>query len=299
MEWMNYRIGTRGSPLAIWQARRIVELLQSADSSSKWEICEIKTSGDVRSEFGDELPEGVGEFSSALEKELLSGGIDLAVHSAKDVPTSLPEGLILAAFPERADARDAVIRRKGSPAAPPAGSRLGTGSPRRSLLWSEKWPQTEIHGIRGNVDRRMLRLQNEKDLWGVILACAGIDRLGGVPEGLAMERLSPDWMVPAPGQGALAIECREVDLNLRMILEKINCTDVQVCVDAEKAFLKEWGGGCSESLGAYAQLTGQGDLALRVAVKGKRGQVVRGEAEGKVTQAVSVGSKLAVKVRSE
>ena len=296
---MNYRIGTRGSPLALWQARRVAELLRGIDPSSRWEICEIKTSGDARSEFGDELPEGVGEFSSELEKELLSGGIDLAVHSAKDVPTSLPEGLILAAFPERADARDAVIRRKGSPAVPLAGSRLGTGSPRRALLWSEKWPQTEIHGIRGNVDRRMGRLQNEKDWWGVILACAGIDRLGGCPEGLVMERLSPDWMVPAPGQGALAIECREVDLNLRMILEKINCTDVQVCVDAEKAFLKEWGGGCSESLGAYAQLSGQGDFALRVAVKGKRGQVVRAEAKGKVTQATSVGSELAERIRNE
>ena len=296
---MNYRIGTRGSPLALWQARRVAELLRGIDPSSRWEICEIKTSGDARSEFGDELPERVGEFSSELEKELLSGGIDLAVHSAKDVPTSLPEGLILAAFPERADARDAVIRRKGSPAVPLAGSRLGTGSPRRALLWSEKWPQTEIHGIRGNVDRRMGRLQNEKDWWGVILACAGIDRLGGCPEGLVMERLSPDWMVPAPGQGALAIECREVDLNLRMILEKINCTDVQVCVDAEKAFLKEWGGGCSESLGAYAQLTGRGDLALRVAVKGKRGQVVRAEAKGKVTQATSVGSELAERIRNE
>ena len=296
---MNYRIGTRGSPLALWQARRVAELLRGVDPSSRWEICEIKTSGDARSEFGDELPEGVGEFSSELEKELLSGGIDLAVHSAKDVPTSLPEGLILAAFPERADARDAVIRRKGSPAVPLAGSRLGTGSPRRALLWSEKWPQTEIHGIRGNVDRRMGRLQNEKDWWGVILACAGVDRLGGCPEGLVMERLSPDWMVPAPGQGALAIECREVDLNLRMILEKINCTDVQVCVDAEKAFLKEWGGGCSESLGAYAQLSGQGDFALRVAVKGKRGQVVRAEAKGKVTQATSVGSELAERIRNE
>ena len=296
---MKYRVGTRGSPLALWQARRIVELLQCADSSSEWEICEIKTSGDARSEFGDELPEGVGEFSSALEKELLLGGIDLAVHSAKDVPTRLPEGLVLAAFPERADARDAVVRRKDAPIVPPAGSRVGTGSPRRSLLWSEKWPQTEIRGIRGNVDRRMERLQKEKEWWGVILACAGIDRLGGCTEGLIMERLSSDWMVPAPGQGALVIECREIDLNLRKILEKINSTDVQVCVEAEKAFLKEWGGGCSESLGAYAQLTGGGGLALRVAVKGKTGQVVRGGAEGRISQAASVGSELAERIRNE
>ena len=296
---MNYRIGTRGSPLALWQARRVAELLRGVDSSSHWEICVIKTSGDARSEFGDELPEGVGEFSSALEKELLSGGIDLAVHSAKDVPTCLPEGLTLAAFPERADARDAVVRRKESPALPPVGSRLGTGSPRRSLLWAEKWPQTEIHGIRGNVDRRMGRLQKEKEWWGVILACAGIDRLGGVPEGLAMERLDPKWMVPAPGQGALAIECRETDLSLRKILEKINCLDVQICVEAEKAFLRTWGGGCAESLGAYAQLTPQGDLILRVAVKGKRGQVVRGGAEGRADQAITVGSELAEKIRSE
>ena len=296
---MNYRIGTRGSPLALWQARRVAELLRGVDSSSHWEICVIKTSGDARSEFGDELPEGVGEFSSALEKELLSGGIDLAVHSAKDVPTCLPGGLVLAAFPERADARDAVVRRKESPALPPVGSRLGTGSPRRSLLWAEKWPQTEIHGIRGNVDRRMGRLQKEKEWWGVILACAGIDRLGGVPEGLAMERLDPKWMVPAPGQGALAIECRETDLSLRKILEKINCLDVQICVEAEKAFLRTWGGGCSESLGAYAQLTSGGDLALRVAVKGKTGQVVRGGAEGRISQAASVGSELAERIRNE
>jgi len=162
---MNYRIGTRGSPLALWQARRIVELLQSADSSSRWEICEIKTSGDVRSEFGDELPEGIGEFSSALEKELLSGGIDLAVHSAKDVPTFLPDGLILAAFPERADARDAVIRRKGTPAVPPVGSRLGrevlgalffgprSGHRPRSMefevMWTDEWEDCKMKRIGG------------------------------------------------------------------------------------------------------------------------------------------------------
>jgi hydroxymethylbilane synthase len=145
----------------------------------------------------------------------------------------------------------------------------------------------------------MGRLQKEKEWWGVILACAGIDRLGGCPEGLVMERLSSDWMVPAPGQGALAIECREDDLNLRKILEKINCADVQVCVEAEKAFLREWGGGCSESLGAYAQLIGRDDLTLRVAVKGKSGQVVRGGTEGSIAKAASMGSKLAEKVRNE
>jgi len=134
---MKYRVGTRGSPLAIWQARRVVELLQAVNSSSQWEIREIKTSGDTRSEFGDDLPEGVGEFSSALEKELISGGIDLAVHSAKDVPTRLPEGLVLAAFPERADARDAVVRRREAPIVPPAGSRRHRKSTTLSSLVGE------------------------------------------------------------------------------------------------------------------------------------------------------------------
>lgn len=295
---MRYRLGTRGSRLALWQANRVASLLRDVESSLDLEICEIKTSGDSRSEFGDELPESVGEFSSELERELLRGEIDLAVHSAKDVPTGLPAGLVLASFPERADPRDAVVRRQESPLLPSPESLLGTGSPRRSLLWLEKWPQTKIHGIRGNVDRRMDRLLHEKEWWGILLACAGIDRLGGLPAGLVMERLDAAWMVPAPGQGALAVECREDNSDLRRLLAKINHPEVQCCVEAEKGFLKEWGGGCSESLGAHAHCSG-GHLQLKVAVLGKNGEVNRREMEGSVQHAETLGSDLAKRVRNE
>lgn len=295
---MRYRIGTRGSRLALWQAHRVASLLREVEPSLDLDICEIKTSGDSRSEFGDELPESVGEFSSELEKELLRGEIDFAVHSAKDVPTCLPDGLILAAFPERADPRDALVRRHESPSSPLAESLLGTGSPRRSLFWLEKWPETKIHGIRGNVDRRMDRLLHEKEWWGILLACAGIDRLGGLPAGLSMERLDAAWMVPAPGQGALAVECREDNSDVRTVLAKINHPEVQYCVEAEKGFLKEWGGGCSESLGAHAHCSGS-RLCLKVAVPGENGSVSRTEVEGLLTDAKTVGADLAKRIRNE
>ncbi len=296
---MRYRLGTRGSRLALWQANRVASLLRKTEPSVDVAIIEITTSGDARSEYGDELPEGVGEFSSELEKELVAGRIDLAVHSAKDVPTCLPSGLVLAAFPERADARDAVLRRKDAEPTPYVGCRIGTGSPRRSLLWRERWPGTEILGIRGNVDRRMARLVSEKDWWGILLACAGIDRLGGVTEGLVMERLDPEWMVPAPGQGALAVECRERDHALLEILNTINDVGVQSCITAEKSFLKRWGGGCSESLGAYAQLGSDGFLALAVAVAGKTGQVLRGKSVATAGEAERMGRELAEKIKGE
>ena len=165
----------------------------------------IQTSGDERSEFGDDGPEQVGEFSTELEKRLLQHEIEAAVHSAKDLPTKLPEGLVVAAYPERADPRDALVLRKGASHEPPRGAVVATGSPRRDLLWRERWKDTETRGIRGNVDRRLEKLQEDPSVWGLILACAGIDRLGGVSAGLEMERLDSGWMVPVEWTRSLRI----------------------------------------------------------------------------------------------
>ena len=205
---MKIRLGTRGSRLALWQAHRVADLIRKASPGTGVELVIIKTTGDERSEFGEDLPEEVGEFSSELEKQLAQEVIDAAVHSAKDLPTQFPKSLCVAAYPERADPRDALVRKRTDSEKPSRGSVVATGSPRRDMLWRERWKETEIRGIRGNVDRRLEKLEDDVSLWGLVLACAGIDRLGGVPEKLVMERLDPSWMVPAPGQGALAVECR-------------------------------------------------------------------------------------------
>ena len=290
---MKIRLGTRGSQLALWQAHRVADLIRKASPGTGVELVIVKTSGDERSEFGEEAPEQPGEFSTELERKLLEHEIDAAVHSAKDLPTQIPEGLIVGAYPERADPRDALVRRRESPSNPPSGAVVGTGSPRRDLLWRTKWNKTQTKGIRGNVDRRMEKLKDDESLWGIILACAGIDRLGGVSSGLEMERLDSSWMVPAPGQGALAVECRERDHKVLKILEKIDDSKVRACVEAEKGFLQKWGGGCSESLGAFGTLQANGTIHLQAAVQDRRGGVQRAQMEGPAGEAELLGVRLA------
>jgi len=294
---MTIRLGTRGSRLALWQAHRVADLIRKASPGTGVELVMIQTTGDERSEFGQELPEQVGEFSSELEKQLSQEAIDTAVHSAKDLPTQLPKDLCVAAYPERADPRDALVRKRVDSEKPPRGAVVATGSPRRDMLWRERWRETEIRGIRGNVDRRLEKLQEDSSLWGLVLACAGIDRLGGIPESLVMERLDPAWMVPAPGQGALAVECRVADQKVRKVLEKIDDSKVRNCVEAEKGFLQRWGGGCSESLGALATWEPKGTLHLRAAVKDVHGGVQRAQMEGPTSEAAFLGVRLAEEMR--
>ena len=294
---MTIRLGTRGSRLALWQAHRVADLIRKASPGTGVELVIIKTTGDERSEFGEELPEQVGEFSSELEKQLSQEQIDAAVHSAKDLPTQLPKNLCVAAYPERADPRDALVRKRAESEKPSRGAVVATGSPRREMIWQERWKETKTRGIRGNVDRRLEILQEDPSLWGLVLACAGIDRLGGIPERLVMERLDPSWMVPAPGQGALAVECRVEDHKVRKILDKIDDPKVRSCVEAEKGFLQRWGGGCSESLGALATWEPKGTLHLRAAVKDIHGGVQRAQMEGPAAEAALLGNRLAEEMR--
>lgn len=294
---MKIRLGTRGSRLALWQAHRVADLIRKASPGTGVELVIIKTTGDERSEFGEELPEQVGEFSTELEKCILDEEIDAAVHSAKDLPTQLPAGLSVAAYPERADPRDALVRKKNGPETPPESARVGTGSPRREMIWRERWKETQTQAIRGNVDRRLEKLQGDSGLWGLILACAGIDRLGGLTEELVMERLDPAWMVPAPGQGAMAVECRTKDHKVTKVLQKVDDPKVRACVEAEKGFLKQWGGGCSESLGALGTLDLDGTIHLRAAVQGRHGGVIRAQMEGPAQEAMLLGRRLAEEMK--
>ena len=294
---MKIRLGTRGSPLALKQAKGVIEKIQQHSHDVIVETVVVKTSGDERSEFGDQGVEQVGEFSSALERELLQGRVDLVVHSAKDLPTRIPEELVVEAYPERADPRDVLLVRHGCSFQPKPGAVVGTGSPRRDMLWKNRWPESHSEPIRGNVDRRMQRLLQENTWWGILLAAAGVDRLGGVATGLVMERLEVDWMTPAPGQGVLAVECRKKDLSIREILKAIDHSEVRTCVTSEKGFLQKWGGGCSESLGAFAQILSNGTLHLQVAVPHLQGGVRRGQMEGPVTEAELLGVRLAEEMR--
>ena len=255
----------------------------------------VKTSGDVRSEFGDEIQAEIGEFSSSLEKGLMREEMDIAVHSAKDLPTRMHDSLVVGAYPERVDPRDAWVFRKGENGS--IGAWVGTESPRRRLFWSERWPQAEFRNIRGNIDRRMDRCLGEKDWQGILLACAGIDRLGGPANGLEMKRLDVDWMVPAPGQGALAVQCRKEDHRTIELLENVDDRKIRNCVTAEKSFLQTWGGGCSESLGAFSQIQPNGTLHLRAGVRDRFGRAQRASIEGPQDEAVLLGVRLAEEMR--
>ena len=290
---MKLRLGTRGSPLALQQAKTVEGMIHQASPGVLVELVVVKTSGDERSEFGDQAPEQVGEFSSALERELIQKRVDLVVHSAKDLPNQIPEELVVEAYPERVDPRDVLLVKSGHSFQPKSGAVVGTGSPRREMLWKSRWTESQSHPIRGNVDRRMQRLLREGTWWGILLAAAGVDRLGGVTAGLAMERLGVEWMTPAPGQGALAVECRKDDLPIREILRKLDQPNVRACVTSEKGFLQKWGGGCSESLGAFAQILSNGTLHLQVAVAGPHGGVRRGQMEGPITEPGLLGARLA------
>jgi len=292
---MKLRLGTRGSRLALEQARRVAEQIRKVSPGVGVELVILKTTGDARSEFGDEIHPEVGEFSSALEKSLVEDEIDAAVHSAKDLPTRIHDSLTVAAYPERVDPRDAWVFREGAQSA--KGTWVGTESPRRRMFWSERNPNAEFRNIRGNVDRRMERCLGEKYWQGVLLACAGIDRLGGLLSGLEMERLDVEWMIPAPGQGALSVQCRKNDHRTFELIQRLDDQQIRARVTAEKSFLQTWGGGCSESLGAFAQIQPNGTLHLRAGVRDLHGHPQRGSMEGPSNEGELLGVRLAEEMR--
>ena len=217
--------------------------------------------------------------------------MDIAVHSAKDLPTRVHDCLTVGAYPERVDPRDAWVFRKGENGS--TDGWVGTESPRRRLFWSERWPEAKFRNIRGNIDHRMDRCLGDRDWQGILLACAGIDRLGGPTTGLEMERLDVAWMIPAPGQGALAVQCRKKDIRTLELLRNLDDRRVRTCVTAEKSFLQAWGGGCSESLGAFSQIQMNGALHLTAGIRNRFGRVQRASIEGSQDEAELLGLKLA------
>jgi hydroxymethylbilane synthase len=285
------RVGTRASDLALWQAHRVVRLLESVHPNLRLEIVEVSTRGDRDRDTPLHLAGGVGLFVRRLELALLEQEIDLAVHSLKDMPSRLPPGLVLGAIPERGDPRDALVSDGDARLAElPAGARVGTGSPRRRAQILALRPDLEIVGIRGNVDTRLRKLEGP-DYDAVVLAAAGLIRLDR--ESAVTQALPTEMLLPAAGQGALAVEVRADDERTRDLVAPIDDAPSWEAAMAERGFMARLGAGCHVPAGAYAVVDRNG-LWLRGLVSSHDGQtVIRGERYGPVGEARLVGKALA------
>jgi len=245
------RIGTRGSPLALWQAHHVTALLRAAVPDLPIELVEIQTVGDQVRDVPLVQLGGEGAFTKAIQQALLEMRVDVAVHSLKDLPTFVVEGLILAAVPPRGPTGDALVSKKyRSFAELPQGAAVATSSLRRKAQLLHRRPDLTLSDIRGNVETRLRKLV-ENNLDATILAEAGLVRLGLAEQ--ITEILDPAWMFPAVGQGALALECRSDDARIRAILDRLNEPATKSAVLAERALLRGLGGGCQVPIGARSQ----------------------------------------------
>ncbi len=287
------RIGTRGSALALWQARSISEALR-AIAGVQSELVIVKTSGDKfqQTSFSEIGTKGV--FIKELEDALLERRVDLAVHSMKDVPTEIPGGLTIAAICKRQDVRDALLSTGAASLEHlPAGARVGTSSLRRKsqLLYARS--DLQILDLRGNVDTRIEKLKRG-DYDAIVLAKAGLDRLGLSAN--ISEVLSTDVCLPAAGQGAIGIEARAEDAESLEILSALNDGETRSGVEAERAVLAGLEGGCQVSIGAWGRVE-SGNLVLEVAVLSPDGaQRMREKSSCAPEDAVALGERVAAKM---
>jgi hydroxymethylbilane synthase len=289
------RLGTRRSALALAQATAVAAALRAA--GRQVELVEIVTEGD-RSAAALHQMGGTGVFVTELRRRLQSGEIDLAVHSLKDLPTRPDPSLRLAAVPSREDPRDALVARDGLVLAQlPAGARVGTGSPRRAAQLRALGLGLDVVPLRGNVDTRLGRVASG-DLDAVVVAAAGLARLGR--SAVATEVIDPGQMLPAPGQGALAVECRADDAALAdRLADALDHAATRAAVGAERALLATLEAGCTAPVGALAdigegELAGESEIYLRavvVAVDGSR--AIRMSATGPLADGERIGQRLA------
>jgi hydroxymethylbilane synthase len=279
------RLGTRGSPLALAQARSVATVLGDV------ELVPMRTEGDRLAEARLAVIGGKGLFVREIEEALLRGDIDFAVHSLKDLPAAPPPGLVLAAFPPRDDARDVLVgRRPVTLATLPHGARVGTSSPRRRALLLSLRPDLCVELLRGNVDTRLRKLASEG--WdAIVLAAAGLRRLGLAPE--HCESLDPEVFVPAVGQGVLALEARADDRVTLARLARIDHAPTRACAEAERACLARLGASCNTPLAAHARLEGA-TLRLHAVVAGEDGRpLLRVSATASADEAERLGRDLA------
>jgi hydroxymethylbilane synthase len=288
------RIGTRGSPLALWQAHFVADRLRAVAASRSVELVEIETAGDQERDVPLAQIGGEGLFTKAIQQALLADTIDVAVHSLKDLPTFAVAGLALAAVPMRGPTGDALIsRRHASFAALPHAARVATGSLRRQAQVLNRRPDLRLVPIRGNVETRLRKL-TEENLDGLILAQAGLERLGMAGE--TTEVLDQGWMLPAVGQGALGLECRSEDAAARALLARIDHEPTHQAVLAERAMLHGLGGGCRVPIGAATTVI-DSTLTLRGVVLSPDGsRRIERHISGPLASAQTLGQELAMEL---
>ena len=248
------KVGSRGSALALRQTEEALGQLRPLYPDLDFQVVTVRTQGDITPD-APLAGMGLGIFVKEIERLLLDGQLDMAVHSLKDLPTVVPDGLALGALLRRADPRDVLVNRWNCPLSQlPEGARIGTSSPRRHALLKSLCPQATVLPIRGNVDTRVRKAQGE-DYDGAVLAAAGLIRLG-LTEHVA-EYLSPQRFVPPPGQGVLAVEIRADDDRMQGVVRALEDTPTRLAATAERAFLEKLGSGCQMAVGAYARAEGE------------------------------------------
>jgi hydroxymethylbilane synthase len=285
-------IGTRGSTLAMIQARMVMDALQQEAPGNSYELKTIKTTGDLITDIPLEKIGDKGLFIKELENALLSGEIDMAVHSMKDMPTELPGGLVIGAVMAREVPWDVVITgsEKTKLADMKSGTKIGSSSLRRRAQLLHHYPQLDIQSIRGNLDTRLKKL-HQGDFDAIILAYAGVKRMGWA--GLITETINGEICLPAVGQGAIGIEIRHNDGDLAKIVSDLNCWETEAAVKAERAFLNRLEGGCQVPVGALAEIE-CGVLVLEGMVASLDGsKLFRKTDKGETKDAKLIGTRLA------
>ena len=284
-------IGTRGSRLALWQANWVKARLEERHKGVQVDLEIIRTEGDRRSDVPLGQIGGTGLFTKEIERALLEGRIDLAVHSMKDLPTELPEGLKIGAITVREDVRDVLISRDGKTLLElPSGAKVGTGSVRRRAQLGHVRGNLVFEDLRGNLDTRLRKLR-EGQFDAIVLAAAGLKRMGWVDA--ITEYLSTERCLPAVGQGALGVEIREDDAEAAERISALEDGDARWGVMAERSFLAALGGGCQVPIGAWGRIE-QEEMVLEGVVASETGeQVFRGKIVGDKAQWAELGRKLA------
>ncbi len=294
MPGRHVRIGTRRSKLAMEQSRSVVERLRALHPDDEFQVVEITTEGDRHQHVPLDVLGGEGVFVRELEEALMQERIDMAVHSAKDMPTNLPDGLRLTCVPERTDSRDVLVSHSDLPLSElPAGARVGTGSQRRAVQVLARRTDVRIVGLRGNIETR-IRKVTAGECECVVLAAAALVRLR--MEDRIAEYLSPDSFVPAVAQGALAVEVRESDPLAQSLLDSINDSDAFACVCAERAFLRALGGGCRAPIAASASIRQNVMLIHGLVSDPCGGTILRAESEGDPSAPDDAGQELAARM---
>ena len=295
---MKIVVGTRGSNLALVQTNWVVDQLKKANPDVEFEVKIIKTKGDLIKDLPLDKIGDKGLFVKEIEKSLLNKEIDMAVHSMKDMPSYLPEGLKFASSPKREDPRDVLIFKEGYKSIEdlPKGAKIGTGSKRRKYQLLKNRPDLEIVPIRGNIETRIKKIETE-NLDGVVLAASGLKR-AGLEEKIDYY-IPTDIMLPAPAQGILALEIRENDEETENIINSIKDDTTKVQIDAERGFLIGVNGSCHIPMGAYCDIDGDKIKLTGLYGDGDGKKIIIQSQEGTIEDAPKIGYELAKSVLKE